>query len=313
MTSPAAPYIAVTNPNWFEFLRARAGPAGLLDEVNFWNPGGRPLKSFAIGTPVFLRLKSPFRRIAGFGFFATFQRLALRTAWDLFGERNGCSDMLELSALTGRGLDDEIGCTVLRDVALWTDAEHAPWSDEEGWRGAGPQRGKTELDESRAATLLAYLRRNPNALPDELETEEFDPFPVDEREVVLARSRPRVGQGTFRARLLGAYGGRCAITGEHTQVVLDGAHIQPYLGPRSNRLQNGLLLTKEFHALFDEGLVTVTPDYVVRVSRHLREKWKNGHRYYPYDDRPLLVTPQAPAERPGRRALAWHGEHVFRD
>ena len=58
--------------------------------------------------------------------------------------------------------------------------------------------------------------------------------------------------------------------------VLDAAHVQPYLGPRSNHIQNGLLLTKEFHALLDQGLVTVTPDYVVRVSTRIREHWDRG-------------------------------------
>lgn len=43
-------------------------------------------------------------------------------------------------------------------------------------------------------------------------------------------------------------------------MVLDAAHIQPCLGPRSNHPQNGLVLTKEFHALFDRGYVTVTPE-----------------------------------------------------
>jgi putative restriction endonuclease len=105
--------------------------------------------------------------------------------------------------------------------------------------------------------------------------------------------------------------GRCAITGEHTQIVLDGAHIQPYLGPRSNHPQNGVLLTKEFHALFDAGYVTITPDLKVRVSERLRTDWKNGHRYYPFDGKPLVAVPSEAALQPSRDALAWHGRHTF--
>ena len=92
------------------------------------------------------------------------------------------------------------------------------------------------------------------------------PLDLDERTIVLREVTDREGQGAFRLRMLRAYDGQCAITGEHTAPVLDAAHIQPYLGPRSNHVQNGLLLTKEFHALFDEGYVAVTPDYEVRVS-----------------------------------------------
>lgn len=110
---------------------------------------------------------------------------------------------------------------------------------------------------------------------------------ADERRVVEASQVEREGQGVFRARLLDAYGRRCAITGEHTEPVLDAAHIQPYLGPRSNHVQNGLVLTKEFHALFDRGYVTITPDYVVRVSERLKTEFRNGRRYYPYDGQRL--------------------------
>jgi putative restriction endonuclease len=110
---------------------------------------------------------------------------------------------------------------------------------------------------------------------------------------------------------LSAYAGQCAITGEHTEPVLDAAHIQPDLGPRSNHVQNGLLLTKEFHALFDRGYVTVTPEHEVRVSPRLRKDWHNGHRYYPYDGKRLLVVPERSNLQPSSEALEWHNERRF--
>ena len=148
--------------------------------------------------------------------------------------------------------------------------------------------------------------------PDELRDEPFTPVEVDERELVIAKSRDRVGQGAFRTRLLDAYGRQCAITGEHTEIVLDAAHIQPYLGPRSNHVQNGLLLTKEFHTLFDAGYVTVTPEHEVRVSSRLRDEWDNGSRYYPVDGQRLSVLPHPVDARPSAEVLAWHRERVFR-
>jgi putative restriction endonuclease len=125
-------------------------------------------------------------------------------------------------------------------------------------------------------------------------------------ELVLAQRTERIGQGTFRARLLDAYGRRCAITGERTEPVLDAAHIQPYLGPRSNHIRNGLVLSKEFHTLFDLGYVGIDPDYRVHVSPRLYEEWHNGRRYYEYDDRPLVQLPEVVAERPSPAALEWH-------
>ncbi|MBP7686180.1 MAG: HNH endonuclease [Deltaproteobacteria bacterium] len=94
--------------------------------------------------------------------------------------------------------------------------------------------------------------------------------------------------------------------------MLDAAHIQPYVGAKSNHIQNGLLLTKEFHALFDRGYVTVTPDLEVRVSTRLKSEWKNGKRYYPCDGERLVVIPGSKSERPSSEALKWHNNTVFR-
>jgi putative restriction endonuclease len=84
--------------------------------------------------------------------------------------------------------------------------------------------------------------------------------------------QPRLGQGAFRLLVTDAYQRRCAVTGERTLPVLDAAHIKPYaeLGP--HRLENGILLRKDLHALFDAGYVTVTPSLELRVSRRIREE-----------------------------------------
>ncbi len=81
--------------------------------------------------------------------------------------------------------------------------------------------------------------------------------------------------------------------------------MQPHLGPRSNHVENGLLMTKEFHALFDRGLVTVTPDYEVRVWPAIRDTWSNGRRFYSFDGKPIR-EPQRAADRPSREAPEWH-------
>jgi hypothetical protein len=54
----------------------------------------------------------------------------------------------------------------------------------------------------------------------------FVPLQLDERLVASREVVERAGQGTFRARLLSAYQGRCAVTGERSVPVLDAASIQ---------------------------------------------------------------------------------------
>ena len=167
------------------------------------------------------------------------------------------------------------------------------------------------MDSARATRLLAEMQASDQLVPD-LDAAPFQPLADDGRRVELRSVALREGQGAFRARLLDAYGRSCAITGEHTQPVLDAAHIQPYLGPRSNHVQNGLLLTNEFHTLFDLGYVTVTPDYLVHVSPALNRDWQNGKRYYPYDEKRLVAVPADERLRPSASVLAWHNEQVFR-
>jgi putative restriction endonuclease len=149
-------------------------------------------------------------------------------------------------------------------------------------------------------------------IPDDLSERPFEPFDGDERTFVVRPEAEREGQGAFRTRVLDAYGRRCAITGEHTEPVLDAAHIQPYRGTRSNHVQNGLLLTKEFHALFDLGYVAVTPEHEVLVSPTLERDWHNGKRYYPFDHQRLAVLPKRADLLPSPRALEWHLANVFR-
>nr|WP_254450961.1 HNH endonuclease [Aeromicrobium stalagmiti] len=88
----------------------------------------------------------------------------------------------------------------------------------------------------------------------------------DERRRVLREVVARQGQGVFRQALLEAYDGKCAISGESCEAVLDAAHIDPYSGPKSNLVSNGLLLRTDLHTLFDLGLLRVDRNYRVRVD-----------------------------------------------
>ena len=313
------PFIANTNHAWFEFLSSHAASCR-IDEVNFWQPKATaPMKAMHSGEPIFFRLTRPHRAIAGYGFFAHFEVLDLHVAWTTFGWKNGDSDKVTFLERIGRYrgvnlLDPQtvaapLGCTILRDAVFWPRERWLNWGATEGWADNIVQ-GKTERDRQRALRLIATIREDALDVPAEFQ-DRFRPINVDGRTFALRDSVEREGQGAFRLRLLAAYGGHCAITGEHTEPVLDAAHIQPYLGPSSNHVQNGILLTKEFHALFDRGYVGVTPDYEVRVSERLRADWRNGRRYYPFDRQRLVHVPDAEASRPSREALEWHLENVF--
>lgn len=94
----------------------------------------------------------------------------------------------------------------------------------------------------------------------------------DQRKKLMGEIIHRRGQSKFRNDLLDAYENQCAVTGSSTRAVLEAAHIKPYRGDRSDRVDNGLLLRSDIHTLFDLGQLYIEPDtYIIRVVEALHE------------------------------------------
>lgn len=93
-----------------------------------------------------------------------------------------------------------------------------------------------------------------------------------EREYLFKETRVRVHQARFRARVIPAYGERCAICRLKEGRLLDAAHIVGDLEEHGEPVvSNGLSLCSIHHRAFDHDLVAITPDYEVRVARRLLE------------------------------------------
>jgi len=90
---------------------------------------------------------------------------------------------------------------------------------------------------------------------------------------------------------------------------LEAAHIVAYKAGGPHAVSNGMLMRADFHKLFDLNLVTVTPDYKIRVSKRIRDQWFNGKHYYALDGRELAILPNHPDDRPSPKFLGWHNHH----
>lgn len=121
---------------------------------------------------------------------------------------------------------------------------------------------------------------------------------------------PRLGQGSFRLAVFEAYGGGCAVTGEHSLPALESAHIRPYSAGGAHEVSNGLPLRRDLHRLFDLGYVSAAPDGRVMVSPRLRAEFANGRTYYALEGQHLR-QPDDPEASPSRELLSWHSETVF--
>lgn len=81
----------------------------------------------------------------------------------------------------------------------------------------------------------------------------------------------RVHQARFRRAILASYDSTCCISGLRHEKLVIASHIIPWSQDTKNRLnpQNGLCLSALHDRAYDQGLITVLPDFTVRVSPKL--------------------------------------------
>lgn len=96
------------------------------------------------------------------------------------------------------------------------------------------------------------------------------PDSVTDLERLLQEVKRRLGQTEFRASLIEAYGGKCAITACDVLDALEAAHIVPHSEVESSDPSNGLLLRADIHTLFDRHLFGINPKTkIVQVAARL--------------------------------------------
>ncbi|WP_018141229.1 HNH endonuclease [Thioalkalivibrio sp. ALJ7] len=95
-----------------------------------------------------------------------------------------------------------------------------------------------------------------------------------ERRYGLQEVQVRLHQTRFREAVLGAYKGKCALTGLPVPRLLDAAHIVPDKDQVHGQpeVENGLALTKLHHAAFDAYLIGIDQDLRVHISSVLKMK-----------------------------------------
>ena len=81
---------------------------------------------------------------------------------------------------------------------------------------------------------------------------------LEERRTATLKARPL--QRGFRDALFRTYSGRCVVSGCTVPEALEAAHIVPHTGdPIWDQAENGLLLRRDLHSLFDAFLWSVEP------------------------------------------------------
>lgn len=286
--------ISPTDKNWFDFLKNE----GLNSYVNFWTPTPWNVKNLNTGNRLYFMLKSPIRKVGGFGEFVEYKNLTATEAWNKYGYRNGRTNKQSFITSIQEYIDKnshnfggrqinintyEIGCIILKNCEYWEENNYVNSND--------------------------YNISFPNQIVKIKYFLEYDPFLhiqhfrddfnlVSEPRIVKPSiTNSRDGQGEFKGKILRAYDNRCTISGEIIPELLEAAHIQEYRNKSSNHVQNGLLLRIDLHKLYDSGLIYIDENYTVHVSPQI-----SSSHYRQYHGK-LINLPSQLSDYPSITAL----------
>ena len=184
--------------------------------------------------------------------------------------------------------------------------------DREIWAEVNADWGKLAIESQRA--LNAFTAKSRDPLNDASQTE---PEPVENYE---GESRPvtalqRMKQSLFRDTILSGYKSRCCMSNLAEPKLLIASHIVAWSEDKSNRLnpRNGLCLSALHDRAFDQGMITVTTDYRIRVSRRLMKQSKNA-----FLSESILKLDGVKIRLPDKflpapEFLEWHNSQRFKD
>jgi putative restriction endonuclease len=118
----------------------------------------------------------------------------------------------------------------------------------------------------------------------------------------------------FRKNVIRAYGERCAMTGLRLingggRAEVEAAHIRPVEHNGPDIVSNGLALSGTAHWMFDRGLVGLSDDLTILVSRQCNDL--DGVMEM-INASGRLLAPERPANRPRLEFVTWHRENCFK-
>jgi putative restriction endonuclease len=118
----------------------------------------------------------------------------------------------------------------------------------------------------------------------------------------------------FRRIVLRAYNERCAISGLKLingggRAEVAAAHIRPVEANGPDIVSNGLALSGTAHWMFDRGLISLSDDLEILISRQANDL--DGVRAF-INRSGRAIAPSRAFERPHPQFLHWHREHSFK-
>ncbi|MCT8972223.1 HNH endonuclease [Microbaculum marinisediminis] len=159
----------------------------------------------------------------------------------------------------------------------------------------------------------------PRGIEEELNVPGFEeaqaPFEYEiERNRTTFLSSRIVRDRIFRRIVLRAYDERCAIAGLKFingggRAEVAAAHIRPVEANGPDTVSNGIALSGTAHWMFDRGLISLSDDLEILISRQVNDQ-ESIRTFINKSGRAL--SPSRPSDRPHPAFLKWHRENCFK-
>jgi putative restriction endonuclease len=122
--------------------------------------------------------------------------------------------------------------------------------------------------------------------------------------------------GLFKKLVPKIYNNTCCITGMRLESTfghsfIDACHIVPFSVSHDDKVNNGIALCPNLHRAFDRGLITISPDYTVLISKHINEDTVHPYSLCLLNGK-KIVLPPGKQYYPLRENVDWHMENVFK-
>lgn len=240
-----------------------------------------------------------------------------RTPFGKFDQSN--PEIVRISKLIGRtpsalamklsnlaGLDKKIIDSGRSGLSGASNLDRAIWAEmQSDW-------GKLAIESQRALEMFAAKSKESSHTSAQVDKDFAENYEGMTKPVTVEQ---RMKQSLFRATILSGYKSRCCMSHLGEPRLLIASHIIPWGKDKSNRLnpRNGLCLSALHDRAFDQGMITVTPDYFIKVSRRLMKQFKNG-----FLSEGILKLDGVKIRLPDKflpapEFLEWHNKHLFKD
>lgn len=169
-----------------------------------------------------------------------------------------------------------------------------------------------ELGLEESAPLMPRIDELP---PSSEFREDQAPFEFDEQRGRTSFTVSRIVRDrVFRRIVLRAYSERCALTGLSFingggRAEVAAAHIRPVEASGPDIVNNGIALSGTAHWMFDRGLISLSDDLEILISRQANDP--EGIRSF-INRSGRACPPARSSDRPHPHFLQWHREHCFK-